>query len=34
MTCEISFLPVGNADCIVASSDNAVIVVDLGKNFC
>jgi beta-lactamase superfamily II metal-dependent hydrolase len=31
MTCEISFLPVGNADCIVVSSDNAVIVVDLGK---
>jgi beta-lactamase superfamily II metal-dependent hydrolase len=31
MTCEISFLPVGNADCIVVNSDNAVIVVDLGK---
>lgn len=31
MTCEISFLPVGNADCIVISSENAVIVVDLGK---
>ena len=31
MTCEISFLPVGNADCIVVNSDNAIIVVDLGK---
>ena len=31
MTCEISFLPVGNADCIVVNSENAVIVVDLGK---
>jgi hypothetical protein len=32
MTCEIAFLPVGNADCIVISdnSDSAV-VVDIGK---
>ena len=31
MTCEISFLSVGNADCIVVNSDNAFIVIDLGK---
>lgn len=32
MTCEVSFLPVGNADCIVVQADDSVIVVDLGKN--
>jgi beta-lactamase superfamily II metal-dependent hydrolase len=32
MTCKISFLPVGNADCIVVHTDNSVVVVDLGKN--
>jgi beta-lactamase superfamily II metal-dependent hydrolase len=32
MTCEISFLPVGNSDCIVIQADNSVVLVDLGKN--
>lgn len=32
MTCEISFLPVGNSDCIVVQADNSIILVDLGKN--
>jgi beta-lactamase superfamily II metal-dependent hydrolase len=32
MACEISFLPVGNADCIVIQADNSVVIVDLGKN--
>ncbi|MEA5514898.1 ComEC/Rec2 family competence protein [Nodularia sp. UHCC 0506] len=32
MTCEISFLPVGNADCIVISDNNdSAVVVDIGK---
>ena len=32
MTCEISFLPVGNADCIVINADDSVVLVDLGRN--
>lgn len=32
MVCEISFLPVGNADCIVIHADDSVVIVDLGKN--
>lgn len=32
MACEISFLPVGNADCIVIHADDSVAIVDLGKN--
>jgi beta-lactamase superfamily II metal-dependent hydrolase len=32
MACEISFLPVGNADCIVIHADDSVVIVDLGKN--
>lgn len=32
MTCEVSFLAVGNADCIVVSADNSIVIVDLGKN--
>jgi beta-lactamase superfamily II metal-dependent hydrolase len=32
MTCEVSFLPVGNADSIVIHADDSVVVVDLGKN--
>ena len=32
MTCEISFLPVGNADCIVVNADDSVVLVDLGRN--
>jgi beta-lactamase superfamily II metal-dependent hydrolase len=32
MTCEVSFLAVGNADCIVVHADNSVVIVDLGKN--
>jgi beta-lactamase superfamily II metal-dependent hydrolase len=32
MACEISFLPVGNADCIVIQADDSVVIVDLGKN--
>ena len=32
MTCAISFLPVGNSDCIVIQADNSVVLVDLGKN--
>jgi beta-lactamase superfamily II metal-dependent hydrolase len=31
MSCEISFLPVGNADCIVINADESVVLVDLGK---
>lgn len=31
MTCEISFLPVGNADCIIVHADNSVVIIDLGK---
>jgi beta-lactamase superfamily II metal-dependent hydrolase len=31
MACEISFLPVGNADCIVIHADDSVVIVDLGK---
>jgi len=31
MACEISFLPVGNSDCIVIQADNSVVLVDLGK---
>lgn len=31
MACEISFLPVGNADCIVIHADGSVVIVDLGK---
>lgn len=31
MSCEVSFLPVGNADCIVVHADNSVVIVDLGK---
>jgi beta-lactamase superfamily II metal-dependent hydrolase len=32
MTCEIVFLPVGNADCIVVHAEDALVIVDLGKN--
>ncbi|CAN1212220.1 Metallo-beta-lactamase domain-containing protein [Tumidithrix helvetica PCC 7403] len=32
MTCEIVFLPVGNADCIIVHAEDALVVVDLGKN--
>lgn len=32
MTCEIVFLPVGNADCIVIHAEDALVIVDLGKN--
>ncbi len=32
MACEISFLPVGNADCIVIHADDSVVIVDLGNN--
>jgi beta-lactamase superfamily II metal-dependent hydrolase len=32
MACEISFLSVGNADCIVIHADDSVAIVDLGKN--
>lgn len=32
MSCEISFLPVGNADCIVVNADDSVVLVDLGRN--
>ena len=31
MTCEITFLPVGNADSIVIQTDISTIIVDLGK---
>ena len=31
MTCEIVFLPVGNADCIVIHSEDALVIVDLGQ---
>ncbi len=31
MTCQITFLPVGNADSIVIQTDNSTIIVDLGK---
>ena len=31
MTCQITFLPVGNADSIVIKTDNSTIIVDLGK---
>jgi beta-lactamase superfamily II metal-dependent hydrolase len=32
MACEISFLPVGNADCIVIHADDSLVIVDLGKD--
>ena len=31
MTCEIVFLPVGNADCIAINSEDALVIVDLGN---
>ena len=31
MTCEIVFLPVGNADCIIVHAEDAIVIVDLGK---
>jgi beta-lactamase superfamily II metal-dependent hydrolase len=31
VTCQITFLPVGNADSIVIQTDNSTIIVDLGK---
>lgn len=31
MTCQITFLPVGNADSIVIQAENSTIIVDLGK---
>ena len=31
MTCQLTFLPVGNADSIVIQTDNSVVVVDLGN---
>lgn len=31
MTCQLTFLPVGNADSIVIKTDNSTIIVDLGK---
>ena len=31
MTCQITFLPVGNADSIVIQTDNSIVIVDLGK---
>jgi beta-lactamase superfamily II metal-dependent hydrolase len=31
VTCQITFLPVGNADSIVIQSENSTIIVDLGK---
>jgi len=31
MTCEIVFLPVGNADCIAIHSEDALVIVDLGN---
>ena len=31
MTCQITFLPVGNADSIVIQTENSTIIVDLGK---
>jgi hypothetical protein len=31
MNCELTFLPVGNADCIVIRTDNSIVIVDLGK---
>lgn len=32
MTCEIIFLPVGNADCILVHAEDAIVIIDLGKN--
>lgn len=31
MTCQLTFLPVGNADSIIIQADNSTIIVDLGK---
>jgi beta-lactamase superfamily II metal-dependent hydrolase len=31
VTCQITFLPVGNADSIVIQTDNSIVIVDLGK---
>lgn len=31
MTCQLTFLPVGNADSIVIQTDNSTLVVDIGK---
>lgn len=31
MTCQITFLPVGNADSIVIQTDNSIVIIDLGK---
>jgi beta-lactamase superfamily II metal-dependent hydrolase len=31
MTCELTFLPVGNADCIILRTDNSTVIVDIGK---
>ncbi|MDX2255478.1 MAG: hypothetical protein NW214_08185 [Pseudanabaenaceae cyanobacterium bins.39] len=31
MTCEIVFLPVGNADCIAIHSEDVLVIVDLGN---
>jgi beta-lactamase superfamily II metal-dependent hydrolase len=30
MTCQFTFLPVGNADSILIQTDNSTIIVDLG----
>ncbi|MBW4695836.1 MAG: hypothetical protein KME27_29150 [Lyngbya sp. HA4199-MV5] len=31
MTCQLTFLPVGNADSIIVQTDNSTIIVDLGR---
>jgi len=31
MTCQLTFLPVGNADSIVIQTDNSTVIVDLGN---
>jgi beta-lactamase superfamily II metal-dependent hydrolase len=31
MTCEIAFLPVGNADCIIVCSVESTVIIDIGN---
>ena len=31
MTCQITFLPVGNADSMVIQADDSTVIVDMGK---
>jgi len=31
VTCQLTFLPVGNADSIVIQADDSTVIVDMGK---